>query len=127
MKPTIKSLTVKGLSQKKIALQLHIRKSKVVAEQKRLRIGKRVASKFWEDVKSYRELLGGTHKQATEGVKHSPKWWYKGKRGLKRKAAEKPMYAGGESIMDRMVKRMYAQRGVTDMESYKSAVERGGS
>ena len=74
-KETIKSLTRKGWSQKKIALKLHIRKTKVVEEQKRLKIGKRVASEFWSDVKVFRETLGISHKEATKKVKYAKKWF----------------------------------------------------
>lgn len=79
-KATVKSLTAKGYSQKKIALTLHIRKSKVVAAQKRLRIGKRAeggAQAFWRDVTHEQELYGLTHRKARLRVKYSSKWFGK--------------------------------------------------
>lgn len=74
-KQTIKSLTRKGWSQKKIALKLHIRKTKVVEEQKRLKIGKRVKQPFWKDVKTIREMKGISHAKATKEVKFAKKWF----------------------------------------------------
>ena len=74
MKNTIRSLTKKGYSQKKIALTLHIRKSKVVAAQKALKVGKRAKQPFWEDVKSYRRMYKKTWKTSVVQVKHSPYW-----------------------------------------------------
>ena len=80
-KATIRSLTAKGFSQKKIALILHIRKSKVVAAQRSLKIGKRAkptgATEFWKDVKSYKSIMRMSHKQAITDVKYSPKWYLK--------------------------------------------------
>ena len=73
-KETIRSLTRKGLSQKKIALKLHIRKSKVVAEQKRLKIGVRRVSVFWGDVKSFQRQREVSWKEAREATKDQPYW-----------------------------------------------------
>lgn len=79
-KQTIETLTRKGFSQKKIALMLHIRKTKVVAEQKRLKIGKR--SPFWRDVKTIREMKGVSHAKAIKEVKFSKKWFERRQRRL---------------------------------------------
>ena len=73
-KETIRSLTKKGWSQKKIAKQLRIRTSKVVAAQRKLKIGKRVASKFWEHVKVYQEMEEVSRKKAVKAVKKKPYW-----------------------------------------------------
>lgn len=73
-KETIRSLTRKGLSQKKIALKLHIRKSKVVVEQKKLKIGKRKVSEFWDSVKTARRDREITWKEAREITKDQPYW-----------------------------------------------------
>ena len=75
---TVKSLTKKGWSQKKIALKLRLRKTKVVAEQRRLKIGKRTkggAMEFWRDVASIKEIEQISRKEATKRVKYSPKWY----------------------------------------------------
>ena len=77
-KQTIKSLTKKGWSQKKIALTLHIRKSKVVSYQKAKGIGRRVKGGvrgFWKDVASVKDIGRLSHKEATKEVKFSPKWY----------------------------------------------------
>ena len=75
-KQTIKSLTRKGYSQKKIALTLHIRKSKVVAAQKALSIGRRAKpSGFWKDVASVKRMKEISHKEATKEVKFSKSWY----------------------------------------------------
>ena len=80
-KATIRSLTAKGYSQKKIGLILHIRKSKVVAAQRSLKIGRRAkptgAAEFWKDVKSYKSMMKVSHKRATIDVKYTPKWYLK--------------------------------------------------
>ena len=82
MKPTIKSLTAKGLSQKKIALTLHIRKSKVVSAQRKLRIGKRVVSPFWKDVATVKRMKVISHKEATKEVKFSSLWYQRRQKRL---------------------------------------------
>ena len=77
-KDTVRSLTKKGWSQKKIALKLKLRKTKVVAEQRRLKIGKRTkggAVEFWKDVASIKEIEQISRKEATKRVKYSPKWY----------------------------------------------------
>ena len=83
-KATIRSLTRKGWSQKKIALTLHIRKSKVVAYQKAKRIGKRAvptgAREFWEDVKAYKKIFQVKHKTAITEVKYTKKWYLRRKK-----------------------------------------------
>ena len=79
-KETIRSLTKKGLSQKKIALKLHIRKTKVVAEQRKLKIGKRAVKgaaamkQYWEDVTSVMKSTGDTRAEASEYVGRTKKW-----------------------------------------------------
>ena len=77
-KDTVRSLTKKGWSQKRIALKLRLRKTKVVAEQRRLKIGKRAvggAAKFWRDVASVKETEMISRKEATKRVKYTPKWY----------------------------------------------------
>lgn len=81
-KQTVKSLTAKGYSQKKIALKLHIRKTKVVAAQRKLGIGKRVEQPFWRDVASLKEWSGKSHKEATKVIKFSKKWFERRQRRL---------------------------------------------
>jgi len=80
-KQTIRSLTAKGYSQKKIALTLHIRKTKVVAYQRKAKIGKRAkpggAMEFWKDVKSYKSMFEVSHKEATTDVKYTKKWYHR--------------------------------------------------
>ena len=76
-KQTIRSLTKKGYSQKKIARTLGIRKMKVVTYQKTHKIGKRVISPFWSDVKTIREMKGVSHAKAIKEVKFSRKWFTK--------------------------------------------------
>lgn len=67
-------LTAKGYSQKKIALTLHIRKSKVVAAQKALKIGKRVEQPFWKSVKYLREGEEISFEEARRATYNMPKW-----------------------------------------------------
>ena len=73
-KETITSLTRKGYSQKKIAKTLGIRKMKVVTYQKTHKIGKRVASEFWNDVKAYQRMFHKSWKTSIVQVKHTPHW-----------------------------------------------------
>lgn len=72
MKDTIKSLTKKGLSQKAIALKLHIRKTKVVAAQRKFKVG--VRSEFAADVRKVREVLGGEYRAVVKTVSMGEKW-----------------------------------------------------
>jgi predicted transcriptional regulator len=75
---TIKSLTAKGYSQKKIAKTLGIRKMKVVTYQKAHGIGKRAkegAKDFWKDVEALKALKGQTRKETIKEVKFSKKWF----------------------------------------------------
>lgn len=83
----IRSYTKKGWSQKKIARTLGIRKMKVVTYQKTHKIGKRVESPFWKDVKTIREMKEISHAEAIKEVKFSKKWFTK--RQAKLKGAEK--------------------------------------
>ena len=76
-KQTIRSLTARGYSQKRIAKTLGIRKMKVVTYQKSHKIGKRVVQPFWRDVKGIVEMKGKTWKQAKMEVKYSKKWFTK--------------------------------------------------
>ena len=76
-KQTVASLTKKGWSQKKIALTLHIRKTKVVAEQKKLRIGKRAvggATRYWKDVSDVMKATGAPRAEASSFVGRTRKW-----------------------------------------------------
>lgn len=72
MRDTIKSLTKKGLSQKAIALKLKIRKTKVVAAQKKFKIGTRSA--FGKDVAAFRGVTGESYKSAVHTIKMTEKW-----------------------------------------------------
>ena len=96
-KESIKSLTKKGWSQKKIAKTLGIRKMKVVTYQKAHKIGKRApeggAKAFWKDVKSIKELYGISRKKAKTKVKYSPKWAKKRQARLKGISLQKDIYA----------------------------------
>jgi hypothetical protein len=80
-KTTIRSLTKKGYSQKKIAKILGIRKMKVVTAQKALGIGKRVkeggAIEFWRDVKAIKETFEISRERAIKKVKYGAKWFKK--------------------------------------------------
>jgi predicted transcriptional regulator len=64
-KATIRSLTAKGYSQKRIAKTLGIRKMKVVTYQKTHRIGKRVEQPFWKEI---------SFKEARKATYNMPKW-----------------------------------------------------
>ena len=129
-KQTIASLTKKGLSQMKIALTLHIRKSKVVAEQKRLKVGKRVASKFWSDVKGYRKLLGGTRQEAIYTVKRSSKWvnkrWMRMSKKRREKATTIPEYKD-KNVKQTIIERYMKIHGYSTMNEARNAWERSGS
>lgn len=73
-KPTIRSLTAKGYSQKKIAKILGIRKMKVVTAQKALKIGKRRKSEFWSDVRTHARTREISWSEAREQTKDQPYW-----------------------------------------------------
>ena len=85
-KPTIRSLTKKGWSQKKIALTLHIRKSKVVAYQRAKGIGRRAkptgARTFWTDVAFVKRMKEISHKEAIKEVKYSKSWYVRRQKRL---------------------------------------------
>lgn len=89
MKKTIKSLTAKGYSQKKIAKTLHIRKQKVSTMQKTLKIGKRAPSEFMRDVKSKVRTEEITWKEAVKQVKKTPYWARKRLAKMPKKEREK--------------------------------------
>lgn len=132
MKPTIKSLTKKGLSQKKIALLLHIRKTKVVAEQKKLRIGKRVASGFWSDVKKLRDTGLYTHREATEAAKKTTKWvdkrWERMSKKRRDLATKNVQHLHGyKGAKQAIIERYMEQHGYSTMNEARDAWERGGS
>ena len=74
MRNSIKSLTKKGYSQRKIAKTLHIRKEKVVAYQKKAKIGVRVKSEFWEDVKAAKRQREISWGKARKETKTEPYW-----------------------------------------------------
>ena len=88
MKDTIRSLTKKGLSQKAIALKLHIRKTKVVEAQRKFRVG--VRSAFSKDVREFRKMFGGEYRAAVKTVSMTEKWI--GKRVAKLTPEEQRMY-----------------------------------
>lgn len=76
-KQSIKSLTQKGYSQRKIAKTLHIRKAKVVAFQKRAKIGVRLrtgAAAYWKDVSKVMEAADIPRSEASEVVGRGKKW-----------------------------------------------------
>lgn len=76
-KQTIKSLTRKGYSQYNIAIKLHIRKSKVVAAQRKAGIGVRLktgAAAYWRDVSKVMEAADSTRSEASAFVGRSKKW-----------------------------------------------------
>lgn len=73
-KPTIASLTRKGLSQYKIAKTLHIRKQKVVTYQKTHKIGKRQVSEFWSEVKQQARSREISWTESRDIVKTQPYW-----------------------------------------------------
>ena len=84
-KQTIRSLTKKGWSQKRIALSLHIRKSKVVAYQRAKGIGLRAkggARAFWKDVASIKRIKDISHKEAMKEVKFSKLWYLRRQKRL---------------------------------------------
>ena len=97
-KQTIKSLTRKGYSQKKIAKTLKIRKQKVASYQKTHKIGVRAAEKgavkFWKDVKTIKEMKRISRKEAIKEVKYAPKWYKKRQKRLT--GVEKARDAMGE-------------------------------
>ena len=82
-KQTIKSLTRKGYSQKRIAKTLGIRKMKVVTYQKTHKIGKRAKQPFWRDVKTTMEMKEVSRAEAIKEVKFAPKWFKKRQARLK--------------------------------------------
>ena len=69
----VRKLTKAGKSQKSIAKTLGVSKQRVSTAQAKLKIGKRVASAFWKEVKGIKNM-GYSHKEATDIVKYSPKW-----------------------------------------------------
>ena len=84
----ISSLTKKGLSQKAIALRLHIRKTKVVVAQRKFRVG--VRSAFGKDVREFRKMFGGEYRDVVKSVSMTEKWL--GKRVAKLTPEERIMH-----------------------------------
>jgi hypothetical protein len=70
----VKSYTKAGKTQGQIAKLLHVSKQRVSTAQRKAKIGKRVASPFWKQVKHIKEDLGVGHREATKIVYHAPKW-----------------------------------------------------
>lgn len=73
-KQSIKSLTRKGYSQQKIAKTLHIRKEKVVAFQRRAKIGVRRPSEFFGRVKAIQLDQESTWEEARKAIFNMPRW-----------------------------------------------------
>ena len=116
-KNTIRSLTKKGWSQKKIALKLHIRKSKVVAAQKASGIGRRAkegAKGFWKDVASVKGMEEISRKEAIKRVKYSPKWYTRRQKRL----------TGVAKARDTMRKEWYdVKSGKVDLDEMLAKIE----
>jgi hypothetical protein len=94
-KATVRSLTKRGYSQKKIAKILGIRKMKVVTAQKALKIGKRAkggATTFWSDVRHERDLYGRSWSKSKTKVKYSKKWFERRQKRLTGIAKERDIY-----------------------------------
>ena len=70
----VKKYTKAGKSQQVIAKLLGVSKQRVATSQKKSKVGKRVASTFWSDVKQHKEMFTISHRKATREVKFSPKW-----------------------------------------------------
>ena len=128
-KQTIASLTKKGYSQKKIAKTLGIRKMKVVTYQKTHKIGKRVASPFWSDVKTVKKALGVGHTEATYIVKNSSKWVNKRWNRMaawRRRLATAPVgrgREGGYSPKETIQKRFMEARNLHTQNEFRMAWE----
>lgn len=71
---SVKRYTKQGKSQQWIAHKIGIAKQSIATAQRKAKIGKRVTSPFWKDVKAYKELSGEDHKRATQMVKQTKKW-----------------------------------------------------
>ena len=129
MKQTIRSLTKKGFSQKKIAKTLHIRKEKVVKYQIKHKIGRRAekggAREFWEDVKLIKQMKEMTHKEAITEVKWSPRWYKKRITGVnKREKAREEMRKKWKDIMKGQGEARYWEQ--AESEDLMEAAEYGG-
>ena len=117
-KNKIAQLTRKGYSQKRIALVLHIRKSKVVAYQKAKSIGKRAkptgAARFWKDVASVKRMKEVSQKEAIKEVKFSKSWYERRQKRL----------TGVAKARDTMRKEWYdVKSGKVDLDEMLAKIE----
>lgn len=86
----VRSLTRQGKNQRDIAKALGVSKQRVATAQKKVRVGKRVASPFWKDVKALSGIKEISHRQAMVEMKYSTKYRkkYKARTGKTRVTLE---------------------------------------
>ena len=70
----VRSLTKKGKTQAQIAKTLGIAKQSIATAQRKVKIGVRRPSPFWQQVKRLKAESGLSHKEAREQVFNYPKW-----------------------------------------------------
>lgn len=76
----------------KLSKKLGVSRQKVSNWLKERKLGKRVVSKFWEDVKHERELYGRSWKKSKTKVKYSKKWFERRQKRLTGIAKERDIY-----------------------------------
>ena len=125
----VTSLIKKGYSQKYAAKKIKIAKKSVSIFVKKKKIGKRVASPFWHDVKVVKEGLGMSHRDATTTVRGSPKWVNKRWNRMaawRRRLATAPVgrgEKGGYSPKETIQKRFMEARNLHTQNEFRMAWE----
>lgn len=126
----IRKLAKKGLSQKAIALAVHIRKQRVSTFLRSAKLGRRVASPFWSEVDAIKKALKTSHKEATSLVRMREKWvnkrWMRRSKKL-REFGDMPVGRGGYGVKETIKKRFMEQRGLSTEYEYRTGVEASGS
>jgi transcriptional regulator len=115
----VRSLTKKGKTQAQIAKVLGVSKQRVSTAQAKAKVGKRRPSPFWKDVKQVKELLGVSHKRATNLVSQNKKWGEKraaraGKKWRTPEERQAEMKKLREEFQDEKLERMINQ----ELEDY---------
>jgi hypothetical protein len=101
---------------------------KVVTYQKTHKIGKRIASPFWSDVKAVKKALGVGHTEATYITKNSSKWVNKRWNRMaawRRRLATAPVgrgEKGGYSPKETIQKRFMEARGLHTQNEFRAYV-----
>jgi len=105
-----------------IRVKLRLARRKKAARKKKAR----VAGEFWRDVAKYKEVFGGTHKDATTTMRTSVKWVNKrwARMSKKRRDLASQEIGGKGKIKQTIIERAMEIHGVKDMNQAKDWWER---